>query len=400
MAGSERAAHQSDTVPESALTVAELNERISGTIDAADSLEGVQVVGEVVDRNESNVAIYFTLTDGTNSVKCMVWKRAYRDMDVDLEDGLEVLLEGSVDFWQEGGTLSVKPWLIHPVGDGAQYAALERLRAELEDRGWFEDAHKQPLPTYSTTVGVVTSKNGDARHDMQDAIHRRYPNVDVVIEHASVQGEHAPQELATGIACLDDDPTIDVVIVGRGGGGEDDLMAFNSELLAEAVFHASTPIVSAVGHREDVTIADAVADHTAITPTAAAEAVVREKDVALAEAADLRANLHDVFEDRTTDAMNAFEERLDAAYEATVTRRVVTLSSDLAESYHSAMATRLADLRTDLDAAYQTVEHEHEKQAAVEAARADASGVPTAYKAAIVVLVLLLVLAILALLYT
>lgn len=400
MAGSERAERESDTLPESALTVAELNERISGTIDAADSLEGVQVVGEVVDRNESNVAIYFTLTDGSHSVKCMVWKRAYRDMDVDLEDGLEVLLEGSVDFWQEGGTLSVKPWRIQPVGDGEQYAALERLRAELENRGWFDDAHKQPLPTYPATVGVVTSKNGDARHDMQDAIHRRYPDVDVVIEHASVQGEHAPQELATGIACLDEDPGIDVVIVGRGGGGDDDLMAFNSELVAEALFHASTPVVSAVGHREDVTIADAVADHSAITPTAAGEAVVREKDVALADVDDYRAALHDAFDERATDATTTFEDRLDAAYDTTVSRRIDARSSDLVASYESATDARLADLRADLDTAYRTVEHKHEKQAAVEAARAEAAGVPTAYKVAIVALVLLLIIAVLALLYT
>lgn len=400
MAGSERAAQEPEALAEGALTVAELNDRISGTIDAAESLEDVQVVGEVVDCNESNVAVYFTLTDGTHSVNCMVWKRAYRDMNVDLEDGHEVLLEGSVDFWQEGGTLSVKPWRIHPLGDGEQFAALERLRAELEDRGWFDDTHKQPLPTYPTTVGVVTSKNGDARHDMQDAIHRRYPDVDVVIEHASVQGEYAPRELATGVACLDEDPAIDAIIVGRGGGGEDDLMAFNTKLLAEALFHASTPVVSAVGHREDVTIADAVADHSAITPTAAGEAVVREKHVALDEAADFRARLHDAYEDRTNDAMTAFEDRLDAAYETTVARRVDELSNHLVESYHSTTATRLADLRADLDAAYQAVEHEHEKQAAVEAARADATGVPTAYKVAIVVLVLLLGLAILALLYT
>lgn len=400
MVGSEREERASDSTPDGALTVAELNERISGTIDDAEALEDVQVVGEVVDRNESKAAVYFTLTDGTHKVKCLVWKRTYRTMDVDLEDGLEVLLEGNVDFWQEGGTLSVKPWHIHPIGDGAQYAALERLRAELEDRGWFDDAHKQQLPTYPTTVGVATSKNGDARHDMQDAIHRRYPDVDVVIEHASVQGEQAPQELATGVACLDDDPAIDVVIVGRGGGGEDDLVAFNTELVAEALFHASTPIVSAVGHREDVTIADAVADHSAITPTAAGEVVVREKDVASAEVTDLRANLHDAFERRTTDAIAAFEERLDTAYETTVTRRVDALSDDLVDSYESATAARLADLRANLDGAYRTIEHEHEKQAAVEAAREDAAGVPTAYKVAIVVLVLLLVLTILALIYT
>lgn len=400
MAGSERAEQESDAIPEGALTVAELNDRISGTIDATDSLQDVQVVGEVVDRNESNIAVYFTLTDGTNSVNCMVWKRAYRDMDVDLEEGLEVVLEGSVDFWEEGGTLSVKPWRIHPIGDGEQYAAIERLRAELEERGWFDDGHKRSLPTYPRTVGVVTSKNGDARHDVQDAIHRRYPDVDVVIEHASVQGENAPPELATGVACLDDDPCVDVIVVGRGGGGDDDLMAFNTELVAEALFHASTPIVSAVGHREDVTIADAVADHSAITPTAAGEAVVREKVTARREVVDYRATLVDAFEDQVTDEVSALAERLDAAYETTVTRHLDTLSTELVETYQTTTSSRLTALRTDLDAAYQAVEHEHEKQAAVEAARADAGGVPTAYKVAIVVLAILLGLAIIALLLT
>lgn len=294
----------------------------------------------------------------------------------------------------------MKPWLVHPIGDGAQYAALERLRAELEDRGWFDDAHKQCLPAYPATVGVVTSKNGDARHDVQDAIHRRYPDVDVAIEHASVQGENAPPELATGVACLDDDPGIDLVIVGRGGGGEDDLMAFNSELLADAIFHASTPVVAAVGHREDVTIADAVADHTAITPTAAGEAVVREKAVALAEVADYRANLVDAYEDRATGAVTDLDERLGDSYTSPVTRRVDALSTVLTDSYQSATSGRLAELRTDLDAAYRTVQHEHEKQAAVEAARVDAGGVPTAYRVTIVILAVLLVLAILALILT
>lgn len=400
MAGSEREARESEDLPDGVLSVGELNERISERIDAAESLQDVQVTGEVVDCSESNVALYFTLTDGTHSVECMLWKRDYADMDVEIADGLEVLLAGGVDFWPEGGTLSLKPWLVHPIGDGAQHAALERLRTELEDRGWFDDTYKQPLPTYPTTVGVVTSKNGDARHDVQDAIHRRYPDVDVVVEHASVQGENAPPELATGVACLDEDPDVDVVIVGRGGGGDDDLMAFNTELVAEAIFHASTPVVAAVGHREDVTIADAVADHSAITPTAAGEAVVREKATVLAEVADYRATLLDAFEDRATDEVTALEERLEETYETTVARRLDALATGLSEAYHVASSSRLAALRTDLDAAYRAVEHEHDKQAAVEAARADAAGVPTAYKVAVVVLATLLALAIIALILT
>lgn len=398
MAGSERAERgPEDDLPEGVLTVGELNNQISNVLDSTESLQDVQVTGEIVDCNESDVALYFTLTDGTHSVKCMLWKRRYADMDVEIDDGLEVLVSGSVDFWPDGGTLSVKPWLVHPIGDGAQHAALERLRAELEDRGWFDDARKRELPTYPTTVGIVTSKNGDARHDVQDAIHSRYPDVDIVIEHASVQGTNAPTELGTGVACLDEDDGIDVIVVGRGGGGDDDLMAFNTELLAEGIFHATTPVVAAVGHREDVTIADAVADHSAITPTAAGEVVVREKTTALAEIADYRANLTDTFESRATESVTELERRLDDVYVETTTTRVDELSNQITDSYESATGSTLATLRNDLESGFEAVEHEHEKQAAIEEARADAAGVPTVYKVAIVVLAILLVLAIIAL---
>jgi len=388
-----------DTDAEDVLSVGELNQRIASIVENAESLQGVQVVGEVVDCSESNVAVYFTLTDGTHSVNCMLWKNRYADMDVDLDDGLEVLLGGNVDFWPEGGRLNVKPWLIQPVGDGDQRAALEKLRAELQNRGWFDDASKQPLPRYPATVGVVTSMNGDARHDIQDTIHSRYPDVDVVLEHASVQGENAPPELGAGVACLDADPAMDVIVVGRGGGSDGDLMAFNTELVADAIFHADTPVVAAVGHRADETIADAVADHAAITPTAAGEAVVREKADAVAETTDRRAGLVDAYEAQVDARLTAIETELEDAYHHTTTTRLETMGRRLDNAYESAVLTALSDLSTDLITAYERVEHEHEKQAAVEAAREDAAGVPTIYKAAIVVLLVLLGLAILALVF-
>lgn len=387
------------TDAEDVLSVGELNQRIATVIENAEPLQGVQVVGEVVDCNESNVAIYFTLTDGTHSVNCMLWKNRYADMDIDLEEGLEVLIGGNVDFWPEGGRLDVKPWLVQPVGEGDQRAALEKLRAELEDRGWFDDATKHPLPRYPATVGIVTSMNGDARHDVQDTIHTRYPDVNVVLEHASVQGDNAPTELAAGVACLDADPEIDVIVVGRGGGSDGDLMAFNTELVADAIFHADTPVVAAVGHRADETIADAVADYTAITPTAAGEAVVREKADALAETRDRHAALVDAYESHVDATVSTLETNLDDAYHDTTTAGVGAMRRRLDHAYESAVQTALSDLSTDLTTAYERVEHEHEKQAAIEAAREDAARVPTMYRAAIVVLLVLLGLAILALIF-
>lgn len=400
MTGSDGAGHTLlDEDDDGVLTVGELNRRISRVIDDADALSDVTVVGEVVNCSESNVALYFSLTDGTNSVKCLLWKRHYEDMDVDLEDGLEVLIAGDVDFYAERGRLDLKPWLVHAVGDGDRRAALEQLRADLADRGWFDDAHKRPLPTYPATVGVVTSRNGDARHDVQDTIHTRYPDVDVVVEHASVQGENAPTELATGVACLDADPAIDVIVLGRGGGSEDDLMAFNTELVADAVFHAETPIVAAVGHRADETIADAVADRFAITPTAAGELVVRDKDVALAEIADHRAGLLDGYETTVGQALGDLEAGLEDAYHDRTATALDDLDTRLVHAYETAARTGLTRLSTDLEAAYDQLEHEHEKEAAVAAARREAAEVPTAYRVAIVVLLVLLVIAILALLY-
>jgi exodeoxyribonuclease VII large subunit len=207
-------------------------------------------------------------------------------------------------------------------------------------------------------VGVVTSAEGDARHDIAEAIETRYPGMPVVLRHASVQGEAAPGELAAGLRALDG--TVDVIVVGRGGGSDTDLEAFNTEAVAEAIVACETPVVAAVGHREDVTIADHCADASAITPTAAGEAVVPVKADELARLDDLAA-------------------RTESAY------------SDL-------VRTRLDGLRQDLEGAYERFErdheHEREKREAVEAAQATA-GVPLAYKVALAVLVLL-VLALLA----
>lgn len=390
MAGSEGEAQSLLESDAEILSVSALNSRISEVLDQTDRLQGVTVQGEVTSCSASNVALYFTLTDGTEEIQCLLWQRRYRELDVEIEDGIEVILTGNVDYYGEHGRLDIKPWQVYAVGDGDQHAELERLRAELADRGWFADEAKQPLPDYPTTVGVVTSKNGDARYDIQDAIHSRYPDVDIVIEHASVQGENAPPELATGIECLDLDSAVDVIITGRGGGSDTDLMAFNTELVADTIFHADTPIVAAVGHRADETIADSVADQHAMTPTAAGELVVKEKDVVLAGVEDRRAELLDVYESRTNDVLTDLENGLADAYTDTVESGLADLESRLSEAYTAGVQTRLASLSNDLTDAYERVEHEHEKQAAVEAAREEAAAVPTAYKVAIVVLLVLL----------
>ena len=280
------------------LSVRQLNERISGLLDASDGLQRVRCVGEVTNLSQSNVAIYFSLTDGDCELPCMVWENRYQNMDVDLEDDQEVVLEGSIDYWVEGGRVSLKPWQITIVGEGDQGSALERLRTELNDRGWFDEQHKTAPPRFPDQIGIVTSLNGDARYDIQNAIHSRNSTVDLVMKHAAVQGDNAPTSLANSIHYLDRTDDVDTIIVGRGGGSDSDLMAFNTEAVAEAIFTARTPVVAAVGHTEDRTIAGRVADVDAITPTEAGEYAVAS------------------LEQFRTSELATLEENLDAAYEA------------------------------------------------------------------------------------
>jgi len=192
-------------------------------------------------------------------------------MDVVVEDGMEIVLEGNVEYWAEGGKINLKPWDVHEVGEGDQAAAVAKLEAELEQRGWFEDEIKQWPPEFPERIGVVTSLNGDARYDIQSAVHGQDPTVDVLIQDATVQGPTAPESIANGIHHLDRHEDVDLIIAGRGGGSDSDLMAFNSEEVAEAIFTSSTPVVTAIGHTDDRFIADKVADMATITPTRAGE---------------------------------------------------------------------------------------------------------------------------------
>lgn len=319
------------------LTVRELNDRIAAVVENTPDLHAIRCIGEVTDLSESNAAVYFSLTDGEAELPCMLWRNRYRHMDLELDDGLEVIVEGDLDFWTEGGTLDLKPWEITVAGEGDRAAALQRLRAELEARGWFDDEHKQRPPQFPERVGVVTSLQGDARYDIQNAIHDRDPTVDLVIKDANVQGERAPESIANGVHHLDRNEDTDVIVVGRGGGSDSNLLAFNTETVAEAIFTAETPIVTAVGHTEDRTIADRGADVAAITPTAAGEYVV--------------------------------------------------------ESREEFVEGRLEPLEQGLDAAYEAFEREHEHERRLKAAREarEVEGIPrTYYKITIVVLVVLL----------
>ncbi|MFC7164684.1 exodeoxyribonuclease VII large subunit [Halospeciosus flavus] len=264
------------------LSVSQLNDRIASVVQDTPALNGVRCIGEVTDLHQNSTALYFTLTDGDAELPCMLWANRYQKMDADLEDGTEVILEGDIDYWTEGGKIDLKPWEVIVGGDGDQAAAVERLRSELEERGWFDDEQKQRPPAFPERVGVVTSLRGDARYDIQNAIHEQDPTVDILVKDATVQGSEAPTSIANGIHHLDRSEEVDSIIVGRGGGSDSNLQAFNTERVAEAIFTANTPIVTAIGHTDDRLIADQVADVATITPTAAGEYIVNSREEFLA----------------------------------------------------------------------------------------------------------------------
>ena len=205
------------------LSVSQLNDRIASVVQDTPALNGVRCIGEVTDLHKNSTALYFTLSDGEAELPCMIWANRYREMDADLEDGTEVILEGDIDYWVEGGKIDLKPWEVIVVGDGDQAAAVERLRSELEERGWFDDEQKQRPPAFPERVGVVTSLRGDARYDIQNAIHGQDPTVDILVKDATVQGSNAPTSIANGIHCLDRLEDVDAIIVGSGGGNDSNL---------------------------------------------------------------------------------------------------------------------------------------------------------------------------------
>lgn len=314
------------------LTVEQVNERVATALDGPD-LQDVRVVGEVTDPSETGTALYFTLTDGDAELDCVLWQSRYRSMDADIEAGTAVVVTGRVDYWVEGGRLTLKPWSVTVVGEGSRARRIARLRAELDERGWFADEHKRTPPRFPDRVGVVTSRDGDARRDVETSIHERNPAVDVVLRHASVQGDRAATQVADALHHLDRRANVDCIVVGRGGGSETDLDAFDTEAVAEAVFTAETPVVAAVGHTEDDTLAGAVADVDAITPTEAGTVVAAVDDA--------------------SDRVDNLESRLEAAYERRVDGRLGALSDALADAADDAVESSVETLDAGLETAYE-----------------------------------------------
>lgn len=230
--------------------------------------------------------LYFSLKDIEASLRCVCFKQQARYLSYLPDDGDAVLAHGRIGIYEGTGQYQLYIDLIQPDGVGLFAAQFERLRLQLELEGLFDEARKRPLPVAPRCIGVVTSASGAVWHDIQTVVARRYPLTMLVLAPASVQGSAAPAEIVQSIAELQADGRADVIIVGRGGGSAEDLAPFNDETVVRAIFASRIPVVSAVGHETDITLADLVADVRAPTPSAAAELCTPDR---AAIAADLRA---------------------------------------------------------------------------------------------------------------
>ena len=257
-------------------SVSQVSSYLKEVIEQDSLLQDVWVGGEV-----SNLArpgsghSYFTLRDANASLRCVMFRNSRGSEQLD--DGAAIVAHGRVSIYEVRGDLQLIVDIVQPEGVGELQMKLEQLKLKLETEGLFEPSRKRELPTFPQKIGVVSSPTGAVWHDIQDVIGRRYPLVELMLAPAPVQGETAAPAIAEAIQAANDVQDLDVIIVARGGGSLEDLWPFNEELVARAIYGSRVPVVSAVGHETDYTIADLVADVRAPTPSAAAELVVPDK---------------------------------------------------------------------------------------------------------------------------
>lgn len=261
----------------SILTVSQLNRYISFRLKEDKNLRSILIKGEISNfTNHTKTGhLYFTLKDNECSVKAIMFNSMASRLRFTPSSGMNVIISANVQVFERDGIYQLYVNDMQPDGIGALYLAFEQLREKLSEEGLFDEAIKKPLPPFPQKIGIVTSPDAAALQDILNIISRRYPIAEVVIFPCLVQGENAPPSICTALKKADK-CNLDIIIVGRGGGSLEDLMAFNSESVARTIFLCNTPIISAVGHETDTTISDYAADLRAPTPSAAAELAVPE----------------------------------------------------------------------------------------------------------------------------
>lgn len=281
------------------LTVSEVNNYIKKILDNDFILNNLSVRGEISNlKYHSSGHIYFSLKDDNSKINCIMFKSKSFDLDIVLQEGMAVIVSGRASVYTANGTFQLYCDKIEQEGLGELHIRFEKLKEKLSREGYFDDEFKKTLPKNPYRVGIVTSETGAAIRDIINVIRRRNSKVDIVLYPALVQGEGAYKTVIDGIEYFNKTNSVDVVIIGRGGGSIEELWNFNEELLAYAIFKSKLPIVSAVGHEVDFTISDFVSDFRAATPSQAGEVVVPLESEQYREINDYDDKLKFIIEDK------------------------------------------------------------------------------------------------------
>ena len=296
------------------ITVTDLNKYIKGRIDNDEMLNNVLVKGEISNfKNHYTGHMYFTLKDENSLIKCVMFKTYTTHLSFMPKDGMKVIILGGVSVFERDGVYQIYAKAMKEDGLGNLYVAYEELKNKLSNEGLFDEKYKKPIPFMPKTIGVLTSNTGAVIRDIINVSTRRNPNVNIRLYPVPVQGSGAGEKIAEGIEFMNKNKLADVLIIGRGGGSIEDLWPFNEEVVARAIFNSKIPIISAVGHETDFTIADFVADLRAPTPSAAAELAVANID-------DVRENLR-AYNNRYKVSLKKKIKLMKMSYEKCMTRQ-------------------------------------------------------------------------------
>ena len=252
-------------------TVSELNAQIRFLLEG--SFSDIWVTGEISNfhYHPSSGHMYFTMKDGRGEMQCAMFRGNNQNLKFKPSDGMEVRVLGSVSIYEQRGQVQLIVSRMEPAGIGDLFKAFEALKKTLSEEGLFDAIHKNPIPKFPRKIGVITSGSGAALQDILNVLNRRSPQVDILVRSTKVQGDESAKDISNAIQEFNDHGLVDVIIVGRGGGSIEDLWSFNEEIVSRSIFESTIPIISAVGHETDFTIADFVADVRAPTPSIAAE---------------------------------------------------------------------------------------------------------------------------------
>ncbi|MBQ8540360.1 MAG: exodeoxyribonuclease VII large subunit [Clostridia bacterium] len=259
-------------------TVTQINNYIKAILERTEVLQNVWIKGEISNlKYHSSGHVYLTLKDEGGALRAVMFKGAVMKLPFKMENGMKVSANGRIGVFERDGAYQLYIETMEQEGQGDLFKKLEELKKKLSAEGLFDEKYKKPIPRFPKKVGVVTSPTGAAVRDILNILKRRYPLCEVLLYPALVQGENASPSIVKGIEFFNEHTKVDVLIVGRGGGSIEDLWAFNEEATVRAIFKSHIPVISAVGHETDFTLADAVADLRAPTPSAAAEIAVPDR---------------------------------------------------------------------------------------------------------------------------